>query len=420
MPKVFVTHSTHLPDSCEASKGLLGALKRHLSKTGWEVFVDEDQDNVGQLWRPTIVDGIETADAAVLLLDEKSIDRDWVIAESLVFSFRHLVSDGQFKVIPVYVDCQQHDHPAFSRLEPFQLKEIQGIVFSAADDENECVRNVVESLGEPTPCRDVGWIHHMSIRLSRLTHANIAFAFNSHLKWSNTISCKDSVAQRAASQVLHHYSQNETLESMTEVLKCLADQTLTDESKRVVELYMTQWIENETAQALISACDVHRDNVPIFVFKSNNPKHRTCLVKRLEQEATGLTCCSIDDTSLMTTTDVAEYIRERIARAVAPNEDYIHDDGTPMSAIETIREHSGRQHRRVLCFLPESCAADKVIEQLNPLRANVVFLITICVGTNVSVQNVRPLKPELDAKRVNDYSFVANALAHPGANQTAG
>lgn len=138
--KVFISHRNS-KNSNKAARKIEAAL---LAKD-YEVFFDENSIKPGMLWDEAIISGLRTAEALVLVIDDTTVESDWVQRE--VDIARAL----RVSVLPVMIDLgdKTKQDEAYKRL---HLGTLQYMLFDAfeADDSATKVAEAVEPLIEAT------------------------------------------------------------------------------------------------------------------------------------------------------------------------------------------------------------------------------------------------------------------------------
>ncbi|MCA9913708.1 MAG: toll/interleukin-1 receptor domain-containing protein, partial [Anaerolineae bacterium] len=138
--KIFISHRNS-QNSNKAARKIEAAL---LAKE-YEVFFDENSIKPGMLWDDAIINGLRTAEALVLVIDDTTVESDWVQRE--VDIARAL----RVSVLPVMIDLgdKTKQEEAYKRL---HLGTLQYMLFDAfeADASAEKVAEAVVPLIEAT------------------------------------------------------------------------------------------------------------------------------------------------------------------------------------------------------------------------------------------------------------------------------
>ena len=91
--KVFISHSS------KDDPSLLEGLKNRIQKEGFELRFDQGNLRAGDEWREELRKWMYDCDAAIILFSSSAITSSWVIAETIMLTWRRAL-DRTFLLIP--------------------------------------------------------------------------------------------------------------------------------------------------------------------------------------------------------------------------------------------------------------------------------------------------------------------------------
>lgn len=139
-PILFISHAT-------VDKTLAEAVRDEFAAE-FETFLDSDNAKAGDAWRPAIELGLLECHAALVLLSERSIDRDWVRVEAAMLAMLSRNLPGNRIVIPLLVDGLDVARLRDKGLEPAGLDANQARPIDSTNLDLAVVRERLQPLVE--------------------------------------------------------------------------------------------------------------------------------------------------------------------------------------------------------------------------------------------------------------------------------
>jgi len=124
-PRIFISHAA------ADDPTLLWAVHDALQAAGFDVLMDVARLQGGMDWRNEIYVWIARAHGAVVILTEKSKDRDWVKFEIAALASRRLLDGVQ--LIPVLVPPLDHAVLRERQFEPYDVSRLQALKVASTD-----------------------------------------------------------------------------------------------------------------------------------------------------------------------------------------------------------------------------------------------------------------------------------------------
>jgi hypothetical protein len=132
MWNVFVSHSTKSAAGGIAEQ-LLTRIEAEFKESSYKLFIDRESIKSGDLWKQWIDDATDVAHAAIVLLDAKAKESEWVRYEADVLAHRQRVAG--LTIIPVLIETRQSELGKEEQPPGFRtLADSQPISFVNEDD----------------------------------------------------------------------------------------------------------------------------------------------------------------------------------------------------------------------------------------------------------------------------------------------
>ncbi len=158
--RVFVSHSSHVPDEQDRLEALVNGLRA--GEDGVEVLYDKEQITEGARWREVINAMLAECDAAVILITPSALQSFWVLKEATILRWRY-DRNPEFH-ISVWSDVDRAELKN-QRWDPIDLPEIQFVTCEGAAEIAAAVKEKLAPLTaqlQPSPLDSLaGEIAHL-------------------------------------------------------------------------------------------------------------------------------------------------------------------------------------------------------------------------------------------------------------------
>jgi hypothetical protein len=152
--QIFVSHSSK---DDQRGRDLRALLLQKLQDRSRDVFLDEDDLQPGDLWRPKVYRALAECDGAVLLLSPPALESDWVQREASILAWRrdlraHFGLEMRVLAVPLFgvTRAEISELPAFGLL---KLEEAQFTRPFGAEEDLESVADAIAEAFPPLPAR---------------------------------------------------------------------------------------------------------------------------------------------------------------------------------------------------------------------------------------------------------------------------
>ncbi|MCK5345066.1 MAG: toll/interleukin-1 receptor domain-containing protein, partial [Candidatus Heimdallarchaeota archaeon] len=355
-PILFISHSTSsLPetDRCVKVRKCLVSL---LSKSGWEVFIDEQKINPGDTWRSKIIHNLAHAQAGIFLLNEKAIsDSDWVSTEVSILCYRKLTNPN-IQIIPVLFEDKKLDDICFKQYEPVQLKEIDAISDDLSLPKEFAAKIIAKLELDKAGAQKTQWVHKVigllkDVNLKALKCAAEALELEEY-------SCD--LQDIHVIYVVERMDHNPPLRNIRAFSELL-NQLDYGDAKRLITFLEAKWIENEAAQILINASR-KPDKIGLLTINARAIEHTQYYLDRARFDIRGLVNTLSVSAAAGEGDDAKLYkIEEAIYNKLIPSGYYPDDDGTNLPWSQAILKHLASQKKVVICALPSEYAKERIL-----------------------------------------------------------
>ncbi len=418
-PIVFISHSLPQNDRTSKAAKVREALRQRLNEH-WDVFIDVDRVQGGELWRPTILDHIHRAQAAVVLFDERAVKRDWVAAETLMFSFRKSISPT-FHFIPVLFDNLQISNKCFDRYEPFGFQEIQAV---AANKKN--ITTIVDEVANSFPeahtqfAPQCEWIRKL---LTFLKHVDIdgwiSAANALGINCSNTERAKEdsrTLLSESTAQLMHHRHYRDTLRAAERLLDHIADQpdlrpTSAKCQEDLCKMMRAKWVPNESVATLLKASRDIEKKEAFAVTSANFSLLEEYLTRtRIEYHGRFVRISvsgSASEDHASNISSICDDIRECLFPIQLPR----HDNRSTMTLEEAVQREQKRDPRLyAIILLPQEFNTPEIVSELRRRFPSILILLSHPTEKGTSPNGARLLLPHIDVHMENSYNDLYNHL----------
>lgn len=420
-PTLFISHSTAGLPQDDVSVKLLDALNARLGEQGWNVFIDRNTVRPGDKWREEILYNLATCQAAIILLNQKACQSEWVKQESLILSFRKSQC-RDFPVIPVIFSDVKLDESFLQTYEPFQLNEIQRA--SVDVGENIAVDEMADSLAK-SPCLEQAitlaapispWVISVIELIENLNNsallraadaAKIDIAKNMRDCFSKNQQ-KDRLVHSLA-QHMHHVSPLDCCFAVDQ----LAGPLGSGQTSRLKENMLAKWVDNESIE-LISLFIENNNPMRALTLNTTSDEVARRYAKRIKIELTGQKFIHIVSISPpagdFESDSLLPHINAEILRALRPNAG--NEDDEQRHAINSVNEWLEKGEDVLICLLHFQTANDEAL--LRAIKARYPKAITIKLTNHSNAKQSSDLfvqiKPILTSDKLDQYDILASRL----------
>lgn len=171
---IFISHSAKDNGKPTPVAGTIMAALRTALEGKFELLIDENMPK-GSVWNPLLHQWIAKCDAAIVLLDEKALDSDWVKREFSIFMLRHALCPG-FVVLPVIINLEREEikKSFFADLLPMQDVDVPTAAHDqvAPEERDRAIADIIKFTehnfsGPPGGLSDVmfKWLVQVAVQL---------------------------------------------------------------------------------------------------------------------------------------------------------------------------------------------------------------------------------------------------------------
>lgn len=248
--RVFVSHSSHVPDEQDQLKVLVNDLRA--GEDGVEVLYDKEQITAGARWREVINAMLAECDAAIILITPAALGSAWVLKEATILRWRH-DQNREFQLL-VSANVDMAELKKNQLWDPIDLPEIQFLTCASAAG---IAASVKEKLGpltaqlRPTP---------LDLLADEIAHL-LAKAPPMHLQ-----SALDSLDERIPFGVSDRHQRlayaiarwifrqpPPALGRMATTLTCLGATFPAEDARKILDVVAPMWVELDAASWFVRA-----------------------------------------------------------------------------------------------------------------------------------------------------------------------
>jgi TIR domain len=415
-PHLFISHATWRDNNNARTIKIREKLFELLNEK-WDVFVDKERLNAGDLWRPIILHRLSKARAGIILFDETAVKKsDWVKAESLIMCFRKSL-DPEFQLIPVLLDDLKSDNECFKSYQPFQLGEV-GFKF---DDCNKDTDKISEEI---VCCLDIdkasvasyfnGWMYEFEGLLIHMDKTTLSTAWNSLIDQSDefTISCDTNEIRRAVVELIHH---SEPLKTIPAVEK-LRREIRGDKVKKTKELIKAKWVDNKWVKDFFIRIRKRNDKLQLIYYTPEKTINSLELFElffmRLKYERPnrylGLDKITVSENAGDDDDAVLDHVKKTIAERLGSKLPY-----DSAESNDLIRKRLDEIKIPIICYIPKIFAKSNVLSQLHSQYPEIIFVVQVDsleIQSQFKADEGVLLEPKLDDEKIKQFYELVRQL----------